>query len=214
MGIATYVGLLSVLTPWPWYCWAREVFATKAQSLLFIAILIYLPSWRGIYAYFMDETFLLPALGFALWLSWRAKRKKTAASLLMASLSWAITIAIKLSATFEAVIVLPWLLVFFIKNNRRSPKTYAIAIASALLIVFSYLGQAIWTYHCLGTCCFFPPLFGANNRAAYLSGAAEWSETFHSQGKIIQQTGSYTSNSVLTESLAPFPNGKPGERDQ
>ncbi len=204
MGMATYSGLLCALAPWPWYRWAREVFATKTQALFFIAILIFLPSWIGIYGFFMDEAYLLPALGAALWLSWRAKRKKTAAALLIASCAWALTIALKLSAIIEAVIVIPWLLIYFLKNNRQSLKTYTVAIASVMLVVFSCFGQALWNFRGLGTCCLFPPLFNPNNRAAYLSGTKQWSETFISHGKIIWRTGFYCPNSLLLESLDPF----------
>src|SRR5579872_3033577 len=78
LGIATYFGLLCAATPWFWYRWGREIFSTKIQALVFVTLIIYLPSWIGIYAFFQDETLLLPFMGASLWLSWRANRNKKA----------------------------------------------------------------------------------------------------------------------------------------
>ena len=69
--VALYAGLLSALTPWLWYRFLRELLPGKRRALLGWAILAWLPSWIGIYGYFMTETLLLPLLGLALWLSWR-----------------------------------------------------------------------------------------------------------------------------------------------
>lgn len=113
-GVPFYFGLLNAVLPWCWYLWGKELFASEKKALIYLTVLVWLPSWIGIYGYFMDETLLLPALGLALWLSWKARKKNTAKYLLLAVLAWAITLSIKLSAIFELVIVLPWLLANFL----------------------------------------------------------------------------------------------------
>lgn len=74
MGASVYLGLLSMIMPWFWYRWGRELFAKKNTALIFCAAIALLPSWIGIYSFFMDETLSIIALGASLWLSWRAKK--------------------------------------------------------------------------------------------------------------------------------------------
>jgi 4-amino-4-deoxy-L-arabinose transferase-like glycosyltransferase len=88
--VAIYTGLLSVITPWLWYRFLRELLPNKRSALLGWGILAWLPSWIGIYTYFMTETLLLPLLGLALWLSWRSYRKQDISSFVLAALIWTI----------------------------------------------------------------------------------------------------------------------------
>lgn len=78
--VAYSTSLLALLTPWLWYRFLREVQPNKTLALAGWAFLSLLPSWTSIYAYFMQETLLLPLLGAALWATWRCRRKRDAAS--------------------------------------------------------------------------------------------------------------------------------------
>jgi glycosyltransferase involved in cell wall biosynthesis len=88
---ALYAGALSVFTPWVWYRFFREILPSKDIAMAGWAILMWLPSWIGIYSYFMTETLLLPLLGLSLWQSFRALRKKDTGSFLWAVFLWILT---------------------------------------------------------------------------------------------------------------------------
>lgn len=87
--VAIYTALLSVLTPWLWYRFLRELLPSKDIALIGWAIFAWLPSWTAIYSYFMQETLMLPLLGGALWASWRSRRKGNPGSFLLAVMLWA-----------------------------------------------------------------------------------------------------------------------------
>lgn len=101
--VAFYTICLSLLTPWLWYRFLRELQPNKNVALAGWAILGLTPSWISIYSYFMQETLLLPLLGAALWASFRAKRKSTTSAFLVMVLIWIVAgltrgIAIPLAA--------------------------------------------------------------------------------------------------------------------
>jgi hypothetical protein len=86
--IAYWTAVLSVLGPWLWYRFLRELLPGREWALGGWFILAALPSWSAIYSYFMQETLLLPLLGAALWATWRARRKGDTASFVVALLAW------------------------------------------------------------------------------------------------------------------------------
>lgn len=101
--VAFYTILLSLLTPWIWYRFLRELQPDRGIALAGWAALALLPSWIAIYGYFMQETLLLPLLGAALYTSWRCRRKQTLRSFLLMVALWALAgltrgIAIPLAA--------------------------------------------------------------------------------------------------------------------
>ena len=77
--VAYSTSLLALLTPWLWYRFYVKYNRIKPWHWR-VGILSLLPSWTSIYAYFMQETLLLPLLGAALWATWRCRRKRDAAS--------------------------------------------------------------------------------------------------------------------------------------
>ena len=87
---ALYAALLSAITPWLWYKFLREILDSKRLALFGWALIALIPSWIGIYSYFMTETLLLPLMGLGLWLSFRSMRKKDLNSFLLAVLIWTI----------------------------------------------------------------------------------------------------------------------------
>ena len=86
--IAVYAGALSIITPWCWYRFLRESLSSKTLALAGWAALALLPTWIGIYSYFMTETLFLPTLGVSLWLTMRAKRRPTLESFLTMVACW------------------------------------------------------------------------------------------------------------------------------
>ena len=126
---ALYAAILSVITPWIWYKFLRELLPTKRFALLGWTIFAWLPSWIGIYSYFMSETLLLPLMGLSLWLTWRSMRKKEAGAFCLATFCWTlagITRAIA-APVAAAVIIFAWW-----RQDRRTVS----ALVSGLMIVF------------------------------------------------------------------------------
>jgi hypothetical protein len=62
-----YTAALSVATPLVWYLFLRRALRHEIVALCGAVLLLWLPSWIGIYSYFLNETLLLPMLGLALW---------------------------------------------------------------------------------------------------------------------------------------------------
>jgi 4-amino-4-deoxy-L-arabinose transferase-like glycosyltransferase len=107
--VAVFVGALSLLGPWCWYRFLRETLSSRTLALSGWALLALLPSWIGIYSYFMTETLFLPALGASLWLSMRARRKKNLPSFLGMVAMWIFCgltrpVAIPVAALFATVV--------------------------------------------------------------------------------------------------------------
>ncbi len=88
LAVAIYVALISCITPWFWYRFFRELFDDKLTALFGWLVLTWLPSWIGIFSYFMSETLFLPLLGCSLWFTWKNLRKGNSSSWFYFSLSW------------------------------------------------------------------------------------------------------------------------------
>ena len=98
-GILLGCGLLCALMPYGWYRALRELI--PRQWALAGAVLIGLmPSFMGIYGFFMNETLLLTLTGFAFWLTLRAHRKRTVGAFICACIVW-------LAACFTRIVVWP-----------------------------------------------------------------------------------------------------------
>lgn len=89
--IAAYACTLSVVAPWCWYKLLRETIDSKTIALAGWAALALLPTWVGIYSYFMTETLLIPLIGLSLWMTRRAQRKATMGAFLAMVAVWLIT---------------------------------------------------------------------------------------------------------------------------
>ncbi len=204
LSVSIYFGLLCAALPWCWYLWGRQIFSSEKKALIYLAALVFLPSWIGIYGFFMDETLLLPALGLTLWLSWKAREHNTAKYLLLAVFAWAITLSIKLSALLELVIIVPWLFSHFLKHNGYKLRSYIVLLASMLMLSLTYFAYVFWVYQGLGSTWLYPPGTGVLTRAFYLSGAQSVSAAFVKKGRPFVNTGDFYSNAMVTESLNPF----------
>lgn len=133
---ALYSGLLSALTPWFWYLFLREVLESKQKALLGWAILAWLPSWIGIYSYFMSETLLLLLLGISFWLSMRCLRKQNSEAFLWALIFWilcSITRGICAPMGLSIMLILWWQ-----QPHRLKNAIITLCIATLILGSLSY----------------------------------------------------------------------------
>ncbi len=127
--VAFYTILLSLFTPWIWYRYLRELFDNKLLATAGWAVFSILPSWIAIFAYFMQETLLLPLLGLALWASWRCKRKQTTGTFVLMVFLWILTGLTRGIAIPLAAVICTWL--WFAQSQK-----FTKAGLSLLLLVF------------------------------------------------------------------------------
>jgi hypothetical protein len=71
--VATYAGIMSVTTAYAWYLWFKLCLPTKRIAMVAFALITWMPDWIKLYTYFLDETLLLPLVGFMLYFGWKAK---------------------------------------------------------------------------------------------------------------------------------------------
>ncbi len=109
LAVAVYTALISIATPWIWYRFMRELLPQRELALLGWVILSWLPSWIGIFSYFMNETLLLALMGMSLWMTWRSVRKRTFESFVWAVVFWTATFMTKQVAAPMAAVCLTWL---------------------------------------------------------------------------------------------------------
>ncbi|HEX3730975.1 MAG TPA: hypothetical protein VHV47_14280 [Opitutaceae bacterium] len=138
--VALYAAALSLAAPWCWYRFLREAAASRTLALAGWAALSLLPTWIGIYCYFMSETLFLPLLGASLWMTVRADRKRTVPSFLTMVAFWLVTgltrgIAIPLAA---AAALLVWV---------RHPQRLKSALTSGLLALAILAPLSYRNYH-------------------------------------------------------------------
>jgi 4-amino-4-deoxy-L-arabinose transferase-like glycosyltransferase len=146
--VEAFVAALSIIGPWCWYRFLRETITSRTLALTGLALLALLPSWIGIYSYFMTETLFLPALGASLWLSMRARRKKTLPSFMGMVGMWIFCgltrpVAIPAAALFATV-------VWFGHPQKLRTAMWSIALIAVTLAPFSwrnYYYYGIWAPH-------------------------------------------------------------------
>ncbi len=148
LALGIYTALLSIFTPWIWYRFFRELFESKDLALLGWVLIAWLPSWIGIYDYFMTETIFLPGLGLALWFTWRSARRRTLESFVWASIFWFVAIAIRPIAVPPAIFCLAWLL---LAHHQQKQKIFMLC----LIALCFFLPLAYRNYRVLGI---FSPL--------------------------------------------------------
>jgi hypothetical protein len=141
--VAVYAGALSVVTPWFWYRFLRESLGDPMLALLGWALFMWLPSWIGIYTYFMTETLFLPLLGASLWMTMRARRYRTVSSFCGMVALWTLTgmtrgIAIPLAGVAALWV---WL---------AHPRMLRTAVWSTLIIALGTVPFAVRNHDFLG----------------------------------------------------------------
>lgn len=125
--IAYFTILMSVLMPWFWYRFFRELQPSKTVAVAGWAAITWLPSWISIYGYFMMETLTLPLIGLSLWMTWRCKRKRTVNSFLIMVLCWTLAGLTRGASIPMAMVAATWL---WLAQDQKIRK----AVYGALLI--------------------------------------------------------------------------------
>jgi hypothetical protein len=86
-GVLLGCGVLCAVMPYGWYRALRELLP-RPWALGGGVLIALVPSFLGIYAYFMNETLLLSLTGLAFWLTLRARRKATVRAFVAACVLW------------------------------------------------------------------------------------------------------------------------------
>ena len=140
--IGIYAGLLSVLTTWVWYRLMREVLPSRWLARLGWAVFLWLPSWIGIFSYFMPETLLLPTLGLALWFTFRSLRVKTMESFVWCVVFWMVA---SLARPFALPLAILSLWALLLVHEQPAKK----ALVAAVIAICACVPPAYRTYQIL-----------------------------------------------------------------
>ncbi|HEU5234311.1 MAG TPA: hypothetical protein VFU50_15725 [Terriglobales bacterium] len=104
--IAVHNAILSVLTPWIWHRFLRELTGNEDLALTGWAVLCGLPSWISIFSYTMSETLFLPCMGLALWFTIKFFRTRSSIACLACAASWAFASSLRIYALPFAIFLL------------------------------------------------------------------------------------------------------------
>jgi hypothetical protein len=182
--VALATGFLCAITPWIWYGWMREVTPKKNAALLFLAVLAWLPSWIGIYGFFMPETLVLPLAGLALWATWRTIRRKTQTDLLLATILWTAATLTKATVLPIAIITMVTAL-YGMKSSWKG--RFSTVLGHIILVVLIYLAAGWRSYVRLGE---WEPLGHPQLNAMYMKSGQQWIEISYTRnGKQIEHQG-------------------------
>lgn len=129
--IAVHNAILSVLTPWIWHRFLRELTGNRDLALIGWAVLCGLPSWISIFSYTMSETLFLPCMGLALWLTIKFLRTHSSIACFTCAVCWAFASSIRAYALPFAIFLLAW---GIYKSSQRAVKVGYIFAAFALFI--------------------------------------------------------------------------------
>jgi hypothetical protein len=194
--VAYWTSVLSLVGPWLWYRFLRELLPESSQrtwALAGWAIFAALPSWSAIYSYFMQETLMLPLLGGALWASWRCRRKGDLASFLVALVVWIMAGLTRGICIPLAAVAMIWL---WIAQGGKWPRA-----ACSLAVLVAVLGPlAIRSYEMTGLVA--PNGIGTMVQIYSRSGAQGYHIGFNRQGAHWEY--GFTSPAVLKPPFAPF----------
>jgi hypothetical protein len=145
LAVGLYAGILSVFTFFFWFLALSKMLSNRWLILVAGVIFAWMPSWTGIFSYFMNETLLLPLLGLSLYLTFKEIKHPD-------SVNWWLLCAVWVIASLTRLIALPLAMVaigclVIKKPNLRNfswvkqVQTYVdfkkIAVFGIVLVVFS-----------------------------------------------------------------------------
>jgi hypothetical protein len=125
--VAACTAVLSLLTPYIWYRYMRELAPRGWFALTTWAVISWLPSYIGIFSYFMSETLFIALFGAGLWLSFRALRKRSLAAFSLSIIVWLAASITRVFALPIGIVISGW--VFFHSENRKQKLLFAGALA-------------------------------------------------------------------------------------
>jgi hypothetical protein len=202
--VAYWTSLLSIVGPWLWYRFLRELLpgsALKAWTLAGWAIFAALPSWSAIYSYFMQETLMIPLLGAALWATWRCRRKGDLASFLVAVIAWILAGLTRGICIPLAAVAMTW--IWLVQGGKWPRAAWSLAILVAILGPLT-----IRAYQTTGLLA--PNGSGAMVQLYSRSGAEGYQIGFTRQGARWEY--GFTSPAVLKPPFAPFSDWRSSRR--
>jgi hypothetical protein len=129
--IAVHNAILSVLTPWIWHRFLKEITGNQDLALIGWAVLCGLPSWISIFSYTMSETLFLPCMGLALWFTMKFFRTRSSLACLACAACWAFASSIRIYALPFAIFLLAW---GIYRSSQRAVKVGLVLAAFALFI--------------------------------------------------------------------------------
>ena len=109
LALGIYAALLSLSAPFVWFLFAKKVLSHSTWALWFWATLIWLPSWIGVFSYFMNETLLIPLIGLSLWQGVQEDVDSSKRWVVL-NLSWAVTCLTRIIALPLALIAMAFTL--------------------------------------------------------------------------------------------------------
>lgn len=130
--VAYWTALLSLLGPWLWHRFLRELLVDRDWALAGWVAFAALPSWSAIYSYFMQETLMLPLLGAALWATWRCRRKGDTASFTVAVGAWLLAGLTRGIALPLALVAMAW--IWAAQGHKLPRAAAAIALIAAVMV--------------------------------------------------------------------------------
>lgn len=138
--VAYWTALLSLVGPWLWYRFLRELLPDREVALSGWVLLSALPSWVTIYSHFMQETLMLPLLGLALWMTMRCRRKGGTRAFVIALGCWLAAGLTRGICLPLAAVALGWLWLQQPDKGRR-----VVASVVLLLLILAPLAGRSWT---------------------------------------------------------------------
>jgi hypothetical protein len=134
--ILFYTALLSLLMPWTWYRFFRELQPSRLIAVAGWAAITWLPSWNSIFGYFMQEALMLPLLGAALCLTWRARRKRSVNAFLLMVLFWTLAGLTRGICIPMAAVATAW--VWWEQDRKLIKAVYGVVLLAMILGPLSY----------------------------------------------------------------------------
>lgn len=139
-------GILCAAMPYGWYRALREL-RPRRFALIGALLIGLIPESLSVYGYFMNETLLLTLLGFCLWQTLRARRKRSVGSFVLACVLWSCAAVTRTVAVPMAACSVLWL--WSLLPHKVGQAFIAVAVAGA------FAACAGW--HAQGKLHFFAP---------------------------------------------------------
>lgn len=146
LAIGIITGMLSAIMPWFYYKTVREFEMSRFMSLVVWLLIAVIPSFWGLYNFFMMETLLLPLTGLSLWMTGRYLRKQSFYPFMVMCASWGLCCLTKSSLVPVAAISILYCL--WCENIKWRWLPAAMVLGIVLL-----LPNAIRTHKILGYSC-------------------------------------------------------------
>ena len=194
--LAAHSAILSLLTPWLWYMFLKEATADRKIALAGFALIAWLPSWMGIFSYFMPETILLPLLGLSLWVTHKAMKDWSYEKTGLAWFFWMLTCLTKVVAVPAALVAGLWM-IFKRPGSKGGVASLLVAISVVALAPMAYLNYKVLNIAS-------PFGFPGMNQIYFQSGKKSIKANFTKDQGALSWSYSFQSPSVESKPLAPL----------